>query len=181
MIAGKPPSSGDDRECESFAGAMRDEEDVTPLAEAGAKKTPVMRSSQARQPAGDPESPSPFHYPVANEPLLGHRPGLRKSELRRLRAGKLRPEVVVDLHGLDRASARAFLREEIASALRAEWACVLVIHGRGRGSDRGEPVLRRSLPNWLAERGLQEALLAFAPASPRDGGRGATYLMLRRE
>ncbi|MFQ5418592.1 MAG: Smr/MutS family protein, partial [Myxococcota bacterium] len=57
--------------------------------------------------------------------------------------------------------------------------CVLVIHGRGRGSADG-PVLKSALPGWLALPPLGASVMAFASAPPGDGGAGATVVLLRR-
>ena len=43
-----------------------------------------------------------------------------------------------------------------------------------------EPVLKRSLPDWLAEAPLGDCVLAFASAAPEHGGSGATYVLLRK-
>ncbi len=91
----------------------------------------------------------------------------------------MRPERRLDLHGLDRAAARRALHAELDGAWRAGARCILVVHGRGRGSSEG-PVLRGLLPTWLAEPPGGPHVLAFAPASGADGGSGATYVLLRR-
>jgi DNA-nicking Smr family endonuclease len=57
--------------------------------------------------------------------------------------------------------------------------CVLVVHGRGRSSE-SEPVLKEALLEWLAEPPASERVLAFTSARGRDGGVGATYVLLRR-
>jgi DNA-nicking Smr family endonuclease len=42
------------------------------------------------------------------------------------------------------------------------------------------PVLKRKLPEWLAEPPLGEKVLAFASAPSRQGGSGATRVLLRQ-
>jgi DNA-nicking Smr family endonuclease len=120
-----------------------------------------------------------FVQPEPGEPALGHAPGLDRRQWRRLRSGDWRPERRIDLHGLDRARARAAVRAGIEAALAESERCLLVIHGRGRGSEDG-PVLREALPGWLAEPPLRAHVLAFAPAVSRDGGAGASYVLLRK-
>jgi DNA-nicking Smr family endonuclease len=53
------------------------------------------------------------------------------------------------------------------------------VHGRGQHSG-GRPILKDALPRWLAGGACAGIVLAFAPARPRDGGDGATYVQLRR-
>ena len=54
-----------------------------------------------------------------------------------------------------------------------------VVHGKGLRS-KNQPVLRSALPEWLGDPRLEGRVLACAPAQPGDGGRGATYVLLRR-
>lgn len=120
-----------------------------------------------------------FVFPIEGEPLVGHVPGFRPRELRRLRSGQRRPEVEVDLHRLDREAARRELHATLVAAAESGLRCVCVIHGGGRHSEGGRPVLKSLLPEWLAEPPSGPLVLAFAPAAPADGASGATYVWLR--
>ena len=53
-----------------------------------------------------------------------------RTQMRRLRAGKLRPERVVDLHGFSQDQAYRSLCNAIARAVDEGVRCVLIIHGR---------------------------------------------------
>jgi DNA-nicking Smr family endonuclease len=107
----------------------------------------------------------------------GWAPGFDKRRLRELRRGEIEPDVEVDLHGLTRAAARAELFAALRDAIAAGQRCVLVVHGRGMRSQDG-PVLRDSLPDWLAEAPHGASVLAFAAGEAQRGG--ATYVLLRR-
>ena len=72
-----------------------------------------------------------------------------------------------------RAAVTAFLLREHASGARA----VLVITGRGKV---GGGVLRRRLPDWLAEPPLRAVVAGLAVAHRRHGGEGAFYVALKR-
>ena len=160
--------NGDD---ESFADAMRD---VVPDPD---RETRVPKKG-ARGRSVEPKAVH-FDHPDPEEPLLGVAQGIQKAQLRRLRTGKIRPEVEIDLHGMRAAEARAHLHERLLEAVAAEARCAIVIHGRGSHSKK-EPVLRGQLPAWLAHSRVGPHVLAFAPAQPDEGGRGATYVLLRR-
>ena len=54
-----------------------------------------------------------------------------------------------------------------------------MIHGRGHGSDAGGPVLRPAIWEWLASAAAARCgVMAFASARPREGGAGATVILL---
>jgi DNA-nicking Smr family endonuclease len=78
---------------------------------------------------------------------------------------------------------QAEAHRELAAFIRAGRdagrRCVLVITGRGFGPS-GPGVLKSAVPRWLEEPELRRHILAAAPAQPRHGGAGATYLLLRR-
>ena len=57
---------------------------------------------------------------------------------------------------------------------------VLVITGKGLRRDGQIGVLRSTVPRWLNEPPLRDWIKAFDHASPRDGGKGALYILLRR-
>jgi DNA-nicking Smr family endonuclease len=144
----------------------------TPLSE---REREVMRELDALV-NGD----LPFDERHSDERLDGCVPGLDPRVLRRLRKGEFTPQADLDLHGTDAATARvlveAFVVESHARGLR----CLRIVHGRGRRSPNGEPVLKPSLPRWLARGPARRIVLAYASAPPADGGAGATYVLLRR-
>ncbi|MDB2325415.1 Smr/MutS family protein [Alphaproteobacteria bacterium] len=41
-------------------------------------------------------------------------------------------------------------------------------------------MLRRHVPLWLKQRPLADLVLAISNATPKDGGAGAMYVLLRR-
>lgn len=96
---------------------------------------------------------------------------------RRLSRGHMPIDGRLDLHGLTAAEAQAALRGFILRAVAQNHIWLLVITGKGT---RGEGVLRRSLPDWLAAPELARHVVAFAPSAPAHGGGGAFYLRLRK-
>jgi DNA-nicking Smr family endonuclease len=104
------------------------------------------------------------------------RPGLRRSVLRRLRRGHYRVAAEIDLHGMTAVTARAALAGFLDAAVHEGLGCVRVIHGKGRRSGNGGPVIKPLVNAWLRRR---DDVLAFASARPADGGTGAAYVLLR--
>jgi len=164
---------GDDDRSE-FEAAM---DDVRPLADRDRTRPPV--APRAARPATDAGDPVRFEGVENAERLAGRAPGIDRKLLRRLRTGGYPVEVTVDLHGLLAAEARSAVHAALLDAAEAGRRCALVIHGRGLHS-ADQPVLKRSLPGWLAEAPVGERVLAFATAAPEDGGLGATYVLLRK-
>lgn len=134
---------------------------------------------RARATGETAEAPVVFEITRSGERIEGRAPGIDRAHLRKLRAGKLPVEARVDLHGLRADDARDRVRAALIEAVEAGLRCVLVIHGRGRGSADG-PVLKSALPGWLALPPLGASVMAFASAPPGDGGAGATVVLLRR-
>ncbi|PID39217.1 MAG: hypothetical protein CR984_07585 [Proteobacteria bacterium] len=98
---------------------------------------------------------------------------------RRMHSGYFAIQDHVDLHGLNRKTARqrfdAFMQDAIARGYRT----ILVVHGRGRSSP-GPPILKKELFHWLTRGMWKRWVIAFTSARSCDGGTGATYVLLRR-
>jgi DNA-nicking Smr family endonuclease len=107
----------------------------------------------------------------AGEPEEGDR-GL---ESRRLAA--LKPQAVLDLHGMTAEEAESAIALFIDASARSGLEKVLVIHGKGLHSEGGLPVLKKT-----ARRALEAHPSAgrFGEAAKADGGSGALWVMIRK-
>ena len=83
----------------------------------------------------------------------------------------------IDLHGLTFERARDRLHDFLHRAHHSGARAVLVITGKGHG---GDGVLRRHLPEWLAEHAVRPIVAGVSPAHRRHGGDGAFYVALKR-
>ena len=113
----------------------------------------------------------------SGEELAYRREGVQRAVLRRLRRGQYRVGAVIDLHGMNVATARAELAGFLRSAKREHMTCVRIIHGKGRRSRHKGPVIKAKVNHWLRQR---DDVLAFCSARPVDGGSGAVYVLLGR-
>jgi len=104
------------------------------------------------------------------------RPGVQKRLFADLQRGYIEVDLELDLHGLTAAYAEQVLDEFLNECSRLRVRCARIIHGKGRRSDEGQPVLKRKVNYWLR---LYEEVLAFCSATRRDGGTGAVYVLLR--
>ncbi|MFM7349154.1 MAG: Smr/MutS family protein [Erythrobacter sp.] len=102
-----------------------------------------------------------------------------------MKAGRLEPDLTLDLHGhtLDTAYERVMTALDQARAMGAR--VVLVVAGRERPVDPADRMARRGairakLLDWLAASRHAEAITAVRRAHIRHGGEGALYLILKR-
>ncbi|HBS27692.1 MAG TPA: DNA mismatch repair protein MutS [Gammaproteobacteria bacterium] len=113
----------------------------------------------------------------AEERLEYARSGIQHKTLRKLKRGEYRREAEIDLHGLTAEAARLELTQFLHLAKDHGWRCVRIIHGKGLGSTNNEAVLKSRVNTWLRHYGDVQA---FCSATPRDGGAGAVYALLKR-
>ncbi|MBI1731613.1 MAG: Smr/MutS family protein [Gammaproteobacteria bacterium] len=111
------------------------------------------------------------------EELLYRAPGLQDRQFRRLRRGQFRVEAELDLHGFTADAARLALAGFLTRSRQEGKRCVRIIHGKGRRSHQGRPVLKTRVHHWLRQR---RDVLGFCSALPPDGGTGAVYVLLKR-
>ena len=158
---------------DAFRTAM---EDVEPISNA---RHPPYRKKRR---------PEPLNLPIGDEEqeladlaietgdfLEFRRPGIQDRVFHDLRRGIIAAEVTLDLHGLRVREAKPALQRYIAQSLAGNRRCVRIIHGKGRGSDGQQPVLKQKVNQWLRQ---FDAVLAFVSAPRWDGGTGAAYVLL---
>ena len=78
---------------------------------------------------------------------------------------------------MNQDGARAALTRFVLSAVAEGRRSVLVITGKGAA---GDGVLRRRVPDWLAEPPLRAHVAGLSEAHRRHGGEGAYYVALKR-
>ena len=115
-----------------------------------------------------------------DDTLQGAVAGLDPRVVKRLRKGEFTLQADLDLHGTDTKTARGLLERFLLDSHGRGLRCVRVVHGRGKNSPGGVPVLKGNLPRWLARGPARHLVLAYTSATPQDGGAGATYVLLRR-
>ncbi|CTQ49167.1 Smr/MutS family protein [Jannaschia donghaensis] len=104
----------------------------------------------------------------------------------RMRAGKLRPEAKLDLHGMTLDVAHPALTRFILSAQADGKRLVIVVTGKGKVKPDHGPiptrlgVLKHQVPQWLRLAPLSSLVLQVTEAHRSHGGSGAYYVYLRR-
>jgi DNA-nicking Smr family endonuclease len=137
--------------------------------------------------ASEPKTskPAQFAPPMTASPRPSAPPPLAPLGRRmkqRLSRGTADIDGRIDLHGLTQAQAHAVLWRFLHQAQARDAKVVLVITGKGGGSDpHGERgVLKRQVPLWLESAELRPLVVGFESASIGHGGQGALYVRVRR-
>jgi DNA-nicking Smr family endonuclease len=138
------------------------------------------------------EKAPPKHGAVEASPSLSeslaHSPvRMDHGAFRKMMRGKIKPEARLDLHGMTLAEAHPALIGFIGRAQAQGCRLVLVITGKGKDRDSGDPipirrgVLRHQVPAWLRMPPLGAHVLDIREAHTRHGGAGALYVYLKRQ
>jgi DNA-nicking Smr family endonuclease len=106
--------------------------------------------------------------------------GINPVTMEKLRQGEYSVQKVLDLHGLRADEAYEMFQNFIKDAIRSNIRCVKIIHGRGLKSKQ-EPVLKGRLKEWILRAMHRKWVIAFASSNMRDGGPGATNILLRQQ
>jgi DNA-nicking Smr family endonuclease len=132
-------------------------------------KPPVAAKSARLSPPAKPSRPEP--PPLAP---LGRR------ERTQLSRGRKDIEARLDLHGMTQSRAHRALLSFLHRASSERLTFVLVITGKGGGSDSERGVLRRQVPHWLGLPEFRALVVGFEEAHIGHGGEGALYVRIRR-
>jgi DNA-nicking Smr family endonuclease len=135
---------------------------------------PPPKRIRGRVPA--PALPPP--PPTPQRPMTSN--GLDGGWDKKLARGTIAPDVTIDLHGMTLNTAHARLNGGIAQALAMGSRVILLIAGKPRPHDENRGLIRARLIDWLAHSPHAGRIAAVRPASPRHGGSGAVYIVLRR-
>jgi DNA-nicking Smr family endonuclease len=136
------------------------------------------------EPGPKEEKPAPPKLaPVKTAPLR-KQPGttLDGTWDRRLSRGSVAPDLTVDLHGHNLATAWHLLDRRLEQAIAAEARLLLLVTGKPPGPERPikRGAIRAAVGDWLAASRHAAAIAAVRTAHPRHGGAGALYIVLRR-
>lgn len=131
------------------------------------------------------EKAAPAHLPVtptkaaaARDKAVMPPETIEPGRQRRIVRGHEPLEARIDLHGMTHDRARATLEAFLLRVWDEGHREVLVITGKG---SRGEGVLRRFTPEWLAAPPLRQIVAGVSSAHRRHGGDGALYVALKRK
>ena len=143
--------------------------------------------SPRRKPKGKGSAkPLPSREDFANmlripaEPAKASKPlpqSLDINQDKRVRRGRVIIDAKIDLHDMTQTMARPALYRAVIRAANRNKYCLLVVTGKGL---RGDGVLRRNFPLWIADPAVRPLIASYAPAHIKHGGSGAWYVFLKR-
>ena len=138
------------------------------------RRESAAAAKRALNPSFDLESAITFVEP--NDYLDFKKPGIQHGVYKNLRQGKYEIQSRLDLHRHTVEQARNALWQFLRDCEVHNVRCALVTHGKGEG--RLQPAKLKSCVNhWLRQ---FNSVLAFHTAQRRDGGMGATYVLLKK-
>lgn len=148
-----------------------------PIPVASAPETPVA----SPKPKGRVPPPRrPLAPPPTPRPLDRH--GLDSHWERRLKAGTVQPDRVLDLHGHSLDSAWTAIDRALEDAIGRGERVLLLVTGHARPGDppvqRGK--IRAAVNDWLAVSRHRGQIVAVRGAHRRHGGGGSLYIILAR-
>ncbi|WP_158769332.1 endonuclease SmrB [Paraglaciecola sp. L1A13] len=108
-------------------------------------------------------------YFDTSQPLKYVQPGADTFEVKRLRRGEYPPDLILDLHGLNKEQAKLEIAALIYAAQKQHYHCVCIVHGIG------SYVLKKNVPNWLIQ---HPSVKGFHQAPLEWGGQGAVLVLI---
>jgi DNA-nicking Smr family endonuclease len=143
------------------------------------KPKPKHRDADEQQALSDMATgfTDPEHLETGEE-LYFKRDGVQSRLFQKLKRGQIRVEKELDLHGMISTEAKKEISQFLAFSKTANIRCIRIIHGKGKGSREGVPVLKGKVNHWLQQR---DDVLAFCSARQMDGGTGAVYVLLKKK
>ena len=179
-------SRSDDEEFELFRQEMTD---VTPLvgeevADIRTAFEPTLAQKERRRAAEAEEQENvnflSTEYVDLVEPdevIEYQRDGVQAGVYKRLKQGRYTMEASLNLHHHTLREARTAVFNFIQDCHQAGIRTALVIHGQGKHSKPHPALIKSYVNKWLRE---MPPVLAFHSAQRPHGGRGAAYIMLKK-
>ncbi|TWX67775.1 endonuclease SmrB [Colwellia demingiae] len=148
--------------------------DTVRLIKSGHKSNTSQKNDQEYNKAN--KAIAQFHFSDEFEPNLNKqgpmkyvREGVDSFEVKNLRRGYYRPDLILDLHGLDQHQAKKELAALLFACQKEHAQCICVVHGIG------SHILKNKVPHWLVQ---HPDVMAFHQAPLEWGGNGAILALI---
>ncbi len=175
-----PPSDDEADDATLFRAAIGEVREIKAQVEAPTRPKPKPRAAMRERDEADARDAFRLaldeHLLGAGDALSYRRDEVAPRVLKKLARGEYAAGDELDLHGVDAKTAEGWLREFLRHAISEGIGCVRVIHGKGRYSAEGVPVLKNLVDRMLRQRA---DVLAFHSAPAAQGGTGAVLVLLK--
>ncbi len=148
--------------------------DTVRLIKSGHKSNTSLKNDQEYNKSN--KAIAQFHFSDEFEPNLNKqgpmkyvREGVDSFEVKNLRRGHYRPDLILDLHGLDQHQAKKELAALLFACQKEHAQCICVVHGIG------SHILKNKVPHWLVQ---HPDVMAFHQAPLEWGGNGAILALI---
>ncbi|HCM48040.1 MAG TPA: endonuclease SmrB [Colwellia sp.] len=148
--------------------------DTVRLIKRGCKSNTSLKNDQEYNKAN--KAIAQFHFSDEFEPNLNKqgpmkyvRQDVDSFEVKNLRRGHYRPDLILDLHGLDQHQAKKELAALLFACQKEHAQCICVVHGIG------SHILKNKVPHWLVQ---HPDVMAFHQAPLEWGGNGAILALI---
>ncbi len=105
------------------------------------------------------------------------KPGLKSVDFKKLKQGKIHRQDSLSVRGFTVDKSSELIKEFLLDAVRSNYRCVKIIHGKGLNSPDGISRVKLNTQSLLAQ---NRFVLGYCKALPNDGGSGAKYVLLKR-
>ena len=136
----------------------------------------VNKNKDIRKRTIEKKQVAEFHFSDEFEPDLNKqgplkyiREGVDSFEAKNLRRGQYTPDLILDLHGLDRLKAKQEIAALLYACQKEHAQCVCIVHGIG------SHILKNKVPHWLVQ---HPDVMAFHQAPLAWGGNGAILVLV---
>ncbi|HCS26587.1 MAG TPA: DNA endonuclease SmrA [Spongiibacteraceae bacterium] len=148
-------------------------QDISALAKAARREAATSERVKDANFLSDAEIPLlDAHYTLSYQGA-----GVQHGVFRKLKQGSYEHEARLDLHRMTVEQARREVFSFINEAEQLSLRSLLIVHGKGLGSQAQGAVLKSYLNAWLPQ---LPSVLAYVSAQPRHGGVGAVYVLLKK-
>ena len=144
------------------------------LIQSGHKSNTSLKNDQGDNKAN--QAIAQFHFSDEFEPNLNKqgpmkyvREDVDSFEVKNLRRGHYRPDLILDLHGLDQHQAKKELAALLYACQKEHAQCICIVHGIG------SHILKNKVPHWLVQ---HPDVMAFHQAPLEWGGNGAILALI---
>jgi len=114
----------------------------------------------------------------ATQSLFFKQSGVQTRQMRELQNGNLPCQATLDLHGITVPQAEEELSQFLERTRARGYRVVAIVHGKGHNSPDKYPALKNMVHQFLRQYPYS---IGFCSAPPKQGGLGATLVLLKKE